>query len=346
MKTAELTLDKEHLSRLAPLSVLSPELLDELVRNAAIRQLPPGQKAFEAGDVDNQAVFLLSGQLALVSNDRPPQLLKAGSVAASQALEDHQPRQATALASTTVTILAIDSALLQALLDKSATHRPVGDDDVATAAQRLERALASPLFAQLPAPYLKVVRQRLIEIDVAAGATVIRQGEPGEHYYVITQGSAIVTRRAPRSDQVVEVADLGTGAGFGEESLIAHGVHNSDVVMTADGHLLRLSRGEFMTLIVRPLIHGVPYGLVATQQQKGAILLDVRAPAAFIDEQLQDSINLPLSVLRRTAPILDKSKEYIVCSDNPAQSATAAFLLAFQGIRASMLEGTVTNPTP
>lgn len=344
MRIAELTLDKAHLSRLAPLNILSPELLDELIRHAAIRQLPPGQKAFEAGEKDNRAVFLLSGQLALVSEGRPPTLLKAGSTAASQPLANHQPRQTTALASTNVTILSIDAQLLEELIDRNRATLAADARPPANTAERLDEALKLPIFATLPRPYLKVIAQRFVAMPVRAGAPVIRQGDEGKYYYLIAEGAATVTRRAPHTGHVIDVAELGRGAGFGEESLIVGGRHNSNVTMTEDGHLLRLSRGEFMTLIVRPLVRPVPYGVAATMQQNGAVLLDVRPPAAFIDENLHGSVNLPVSVLRRTASLLDKRKEYIVCSDNGGRSIIAAFLLAFQGIKVHVMEGTVAAP--
>lgn len=342
MTTAEHVLNRENLASLAPFSILSPELLDEVIKHATIKQLPPGQRAFKAGDKDNQAVFLLSGQLALISEGRPATMLKAGTTEASNLVEDHQPRQATALASTNVTILSIDADFLEELIKRNESAiQALPSTNRLSREERISRILKIPVFSKLPRPYVNVIGQRLTILPVKAGDVILSEGDKGEYYYLISRGGACVTRRSAQSGQIIDVADLVEGQGFGEESLIINGCHNGNVTMMDDGELFRLSRGEFMTLMVRPLIKWVAYGVAATLQSHGTIILDVRMPNAFVKENIAGSVNLPLPVLRKTASILDKSRNYIVCSDNSGRSITGAFLLAFQGLNAQVLEGGV-----
>ena len=47
-----------------------------------------------------------------------------------------------------------------------------------------------PLFAPLPLGTVENVSLRLTQIEVAAGHEVIREGEPGERFYVIAEGNS------------------------------------------------------------------------------------------------------------------------------------------------------------
>ena len=107
--------------------------------------------------------------------------------------------------------------------------------------------------------------------------------------------------------------------------------------MVEDGRLLALSRGEFMTLLVRPLIKQLPYQQVKNLDHNTVTLLDLRTPIAFRKSHLRGSVNLPFSVLKDVISILDKNRQYIICSDNHQRSIVAAFLLLKQGLDTKIL---------
>ena len=67
-----------------------------------------------------------------------------------------------------------------------------------------------------------------------AGQAVIRQGDPGDYYYVMREGRANVSRKA-ESGKVVMLGELGAGQGFGEEALLAGAPRNATVVMLTPG---------------------------------------------------------------------------------------------------------------
>src|SRR4051794_2622005 len=50
-----------------------------------------------------------------------------------------------------------------------------------------------PIFAPLPAPALERLASQLVPLDVATGAVVIRQGEPGDRFYIVERGRFQVT---------------------------------------------------------------------------------------------------------------------------------------------------------
>ena len=53
-----------------------------------------------------------------------------------------------------------------------------------------------PLFAPLGAPELEGLAHGLDETRVPAGTTVVREGEPGDRFYVVAEGELEVSARA------------------------------------------------------------------------------------------------------------------------------------------------------
>ncbi|TPW18004.1 MAG: Crp/Fnr family transcriptional regulator [Halothiobacillaceae bacterium] len=202
----------------------------------------------------------------------------------------------------------------------------------------IERLLRSPFFYHLPLPYLRVLEQRLTERVVYEGETIISEGDRGDLYYLIAAGEACATRRTPQGGAVIDTTHLTQGEGFGEEAIIANAGHTTSVHMTSDGVLLTLTRHEYMTLILRPLIRWIDHSSALAMQKEGVTLLDTRMPNHFAAYNLPGSVNLPLPVLRKTVSILSNTKTYIICTDNSTQGIFAAFILATHGLDVQLLK--------
>ncbi len=340
MGVAKQRIDEAYLHQFTPLNTLSPQLLDEAVQHSTIERHPPGRRIFQQGAPCQHTLFLLSGQLALMSEGSPVRTLKADSREASRPIDEYCPRRCTALASTSVTLLSIDSARLEELLQRNEGGgvRPAAAATDAERQDQLQGALTAPLFSRLPKPHLQVLKKRLTAMNVNGGDIIIREGDCGEYYYLIVAGRCRVTRQPGRSSRQVVVAELQAGEGFGEGALIAHDFHDSTVTMLENGRLLRLSKGEFLTLLVRPFIKWIPYQRLLEMKARGAVLLDIRSTGVFQKRHLEGSINIPLRTLRHCAFLLDKRKSYIICSDISRRAATAAFLLAQQGMDVKVLD--------
>ncbi len=375
MGVAKPLIDEAFLCQFKPLDTLSPGLLAEAIAHSRIERLPPGRRIHWAKNaVQENVQYLLSGQLALLTEHGLVRTLKADAREALHPIGEMCPPGCTALARTSVTLLSIERACLDDLLRRN--HRdktgfsalpaigpaspdisppespdrtsPCATKFSATAAAEIRpspheplpyhAALTAPLFSRLPRPHLQVLKQRLTEVTVHAGEVVIREGETGDHYYFIVAGRCRVTRQAGRRSRPVVVAELGAGEGFGEGALIAHDRHDSTVTMVEQGRLLRLSKGEFLTLLVQPFIQWIPYGSLSVLRSQGAVLLDIRSTGVFRKKHLQGSINIPLNTLRQCAALLDRRKRYVICSDIARRGATAAFLLAQQGMDVRILD--------
>ena len=141
------------------LSALQPELLDEAVSQSRIERLPPGRNIFQEGDLDKRAVFLLAGQLALVSSERPTTTIKAGEDAASLAVADQQPREVSALATTSVTIMSIETEILEQLLSQNKEISSDNDNaDEEITYEGMQRLLYSQVLRNLQEQCVQVLQ--------------------------------------------------------------------------------------------------------------------------------------------------------------------------------------------
>jgi CRP/FNR family transcriptional regulator, cyclic AMP receptor protein len=100
-----------------------------------------------------------------------------------------------------------------------------------------------PLFKGLSKRHLRKIAQLTEEVRFDPGATIAREGEPGDTFYVITQGRARV-KRGGRT-----VARLGPGSFFGEISLLDGGPRSASVEAETVLSALALDRGEFRSVL-------------------------------------------------------------------------------------------------
>lgn len=339
MDVAHPVIGDTHLSHFLPLNQLDPAAREELMRGSRIERLPPGRCLFQRADVSARTLFLMSGQLALLPDGQNARMLRADTREACAPIDPHSPRRVTALARTSVTVLSVDSELLASLLGRSGKSsapagHPVGTDDETADDTRLFR---SPLFARLPWPHQQVLKNRMTRIHVPAGKTLVREGEPARSYYFIEQGRFRLTRRSRHRRRDTLLMETGTGAGIGEYGLITNSRCDTTATALEDSRVARFSKGEFLTLLVRPLLNWVGHSDIAPAHSPGSALLDVRPARAFQRGHLPGSVNLPLRNLRQLVCLLDRGHGYIIYSDKSGDGNTAVFLLACHGIESRLL---------
>ena len=78
---------------------------------------------------------------------------------------------------------------------------------------------------------------------VAAGTTIVKEGENGSEFFVILDGTVCVSREGRK------VATLGPGSGFGELALLVDAPRNATVVADTDVGLVVVGQHEFEGLL-------------------------------------------------------------------------------------------------
>jgi MFS family permease len=139
--------------------------------------------------------------------------------------------------------LAVASVLLPVagfLLRRRIASLDVG---VRIPTEEIARLRATDLFAPLPPPALERVARDLVPLDLPAGSIVIREGDPGSRFYVLTQGRAVVSRGGE------VVTERGPGDYFGEVALLLEQPRNATVTALSDIRVFVLEREEFLRVV-------------------------------------------------------------------------------------------------
>lgn len=414
----------ERLRTLEPLSNLSDERLEELVSLSYVENLPIGVSIFREGEIDNQTIYLLEGDVQLNSSDNKiDKVVSSKQDEARYPIDDSQPRQASAIALGRIEIFRIDNSVLDYMMmwdqmavseenlppadDESAeieaaeagqdkpeadqaakesveTKRkeaeaepePQPQDDAAEsrvdesavqqsqdikgeAADKTEKSAAqtqqpatAPMvagdedkswirkmrhimaFKNMPPANIKSLLEKMETILANKGDVIVRQGDEGDFYYVLTEGEAQVTR-------MVELAELRPGASFGEEALVSDNTRNASVTMKTDGMLMRLSKRDFNALLKEPMLARVAPDEAREIVNKGGIWLDVRHAKEYSYSHLPKAINIPLHEMRIRLDELEKDRHYVCYCTTGRRSSAAAFLLAQRGYKVCVLNGGV-----
>ncbi len=117
------------------------------------------------------------------------------------------------------------------------------DASVAVPEARISLLRSLPIFAPLSAPAVERVASRLVRADAAAGTEIVRQGDPGDLFYIIESGEVEVFKEG-RS-----VASLGPGNFFGEIALLREIPRTATVAARTDTLLYALVRDDFLEAV-------------------------------------------------------------------------------------------------
>lgn len=102
---------------------------------------------------------------------------------------------------------------------------------------------------RVPEPVLAEATRSLQLARFPAGATILRQGDPADAFFVIARGKVAVSRLENGGGKPVEVGTLGPGEYFGEIGLLGETPRTATVVARGPVELLILDRKGFARLV-------------------------------------------------------------------------------------------------
>lgn len=141
---------------------------------------------------------------------------------------------------------------------------------MATKDEYLDYLARVPLFSALGKKELKKVASLTFDSTAEPGKVIVREGKPGEEFYLITEGTVTVTLRGK------ELAKLGPGEFFGEMALVDQGPRAATITAETPVSLLVLGSREFSALIDgvptlgKKILRGVAARLRAYQESPAA----------------------------------------------------------------------------
>ncbi len=348
----------KQIRELIPINELPPNLQARLLEKAKIMEVKKSRFIFKQGDKDDYSYYLLDGEIELHANNQLDSVIQSGSDRAKYALAQLQPRQYSAKAKTALKILLIERNNLDQLmlLAQETTADPTLRSGTGTAMEVDEvdgvdddtdwmtQMLQSELFSKIPMANIHQLFALLEEVEFSAGDVVIKQGDPGDHYYIVSEGRCAVSRKPTPTSNDIKLAELKTGDSFGEEALISESTRNATITMITDGILMKLTKDTFVELVKKPTLQSLTFDESDALVNEGsATWLDVRYPNEHGESSIEGSLNIPLNSLRLQSDKLDTSMIYVLYCDTGGRSSTGAFLLAERGFDVSYLDGGLVN---
>jgi CRP-like cAMP-binding protein len=117
----------------------------------------------------------------------------------------------------------------------------------------------------VPPPALEGAARRLRLRQVPAGTTIIREGDPGDVFYIIVRGAVEVSQGGR------PLRTLGPAESFGEIALLRRVPRTATVTATLDTELLALARDDFLLTLT-----GTPHAAAEAERTTDAILAEDR----------------------------------------------------------------------
>ena len=95
-----------------------------------------------------------------------------------------------------------------------------------------------PLLAALPEPVLERLARESADATFPAGATIVREGDPGDRFYVVSGGTVGILGK-----------ELGPGEAFGEIALLRDVPRTATATAVTDVSVVTLERGPFVAAV-------------------------------------------------------------------------------------------------
>ncbi|MBV1871169.1 MAG: cyclic nucleotide-binding domain-containing protein [Gammaproteobacteria bacterium] len=327
---------------LIPVSAVHTDQLASFLNHQEVEYLLSGQTLFNIGEKDDTTIYLLSGELGLIDSEGKNELMVAGTRDSWHPIAHNQPRKVTAKALTDISYIRIDSYRYDTLLawDQTAgyivldisSNREFDED-----AEWMIKLLHTDLFYRVPPANITNIFRNFERMEVKKGDTIFKQGEAGDScFYIKTGEFAVLIDSAAGSSQVATISE---GGSFGEDALLSDSPRNATIQALSDGTLMRLDKEHFDALLREPVVSELSYSDGLEMVEESAQWIDVRLDDEFNGGHIDNSVHMPLHLLRLKMRLLDKKTPYIVYCDTGRRSSAATYLLSQAGFEVYLLQG-------
>jgi CRP-like cAMP-binding protein/Tfp pilus assembly protein PilF len=212
----------------------------EVIDAMAERAVERGETIIKQGAEGDFFYVVEKGSLLVFVDDAQVGTITSGGSFGELALMYSSPRAAT--------VTAVDNDVLWAL-DRQ-TFRKILLINMLNHRRKVETFLKNvPLLTTLTAYERGVVADALEYKTYQPGDVVFRQGDPGDAFYIVEQGTLQATQQATREVSEVPVGDLKEGDYFGEVALLKDSPRNATITATSVAKVAYMNRGAFTRLL-------------------------------------------------------------------------------------------------
>ena len=201
-----------------------------------------GSNIISQGDDGNEFFILEKGAANVFINDKDiKKTLRPGASFGELALLYSEPRSATIKATEECHLWALDSANFRTSLAQHYTDEHRGFNAV------LQQV---PLLQKLNPMELQALAECAVEVFFNAGAIICKEGEPGEVFYFIIEGSCeVFVKDEKNPSQEIHIRNMGKTDFFGERALLHNEVRSATVKAVEDVRCGAIDRVSFHNIL-------------------------------------------------------------------------------------------------
>ena len=332
--------DQTMVRSLIPFAQMSDDIFESMIPFISFKKYASGKMIFKREASDQTIYWLVDGTVDLLDEKFEARSRQSEDEKASFALDGHEPHTLTAITTSSCRLATISREKLGEFSESLDADISLDDsENEESGIDWMSALLSSPLFEFIPPANIQTLFSKFEEVKYEAGEVVIRQGEPGDFFYVIQSGRTKVERQV--GDKTQLLVELKAGDKFGQDALVSDVPRNASVTMLTNGTLMRLSEPDFESLLMDPVIETVTMeeaNEMIAEANPRTYILDVRNPKELEAGKLENSLNVPLLLLRKNLPKLKNDAIYITTCDNGKRSMLAAYQLNESGFTGYVLK--------
>jgi CRP-like cAMP-binding protein/Zn-dependent protease len=230
---------------------LPEDLLSDLAGRVHLRILRPGTPIFRQGDRPDAFYVVRTGRVQIEDEDpdtgdvRVLRTMGRGESFGEMGLLGSHRRQATVRAIDQVELFEIDERTFDRLLAEE-----MRAPDFGHTMQALAELREFPIFHGLDSEQLTQILEHGGWLTVGPGEELIREGEPGDRFYVIASGQAEISREGVHLDSVSK------GMYVGEVALLRDVPRTATVRATTPMRVFALDREGFELVVAEAFRRG------------------------------------------------------------------------------------------
>ena len=325
-------------SHYMPFTLLSQERISEVVNVVRFIEMREGEIFQITGGKGKDYLFVIEGSLNVITHGEVRHVKGPEETRKSPIILQPKPATSTLVARSNTIICHADRDMLDDLISWDEMVHMMEDTNE-TLAEQLEQVRNSLVFRRMPLELVEMAFARMKTVHLKKGETAVKQGEEGNSFYIITQGSADVMQSGVYDNKQKKIAELKTGDAFGCDALISGNTRSETVVMREDSSLSVLNKKDFEELISHPLIKTAHQKVVKSMLDTGHVPIDVRYAEEYDEGHIPGAKLIPLFELRNRISELDKKLKYVVYCHGGSRAAVAALVLTQNQLDVVCLEG-------
>ena len=326
------------LKGLSPFSALSDANFIKIAARGEIKSQPAGALLFKRFSNDPDSHWLLTGQLNLVNDAFENRAFTESDSQTYGAVDDFQPHTVSAVCEAPCAVFTLSKTVqseIETLLEAAASTA----ENSLSIGNWMERLLSTPLFEFIPPTNIQELFKRFKTRQVTSGEIIIKQGDPGDFFYMIKTGSVSV--HVEMNGKVNQVAKLTAGQSFGQDALVSDLPRNATIMATAPCELGMLTEADFEDLLLSPVIEVItPAEIEEAVRVQGTRvqILNLYQPDDLQPEAAAEELAIPFMALRNHIHEFSKEIVYVVRGPaSPKINLLGAYLLNEAGHTAYVL---------